>query len=144
MTAKKTDKERLNRRRTAHHRALETLRAESCTLSGMQIWRRLKGVERAAHACALAFCNGESVTVSWPHMGIAHTSFADESAWEICVVSRAHDCVRNILGHVPEGFFVNADARGHALKLDGEAVEIPEGMDVDWGGDGILAATIED
>jgi len=143
MTAKKTDKERLNRRRTAHHRALETLRADSCELSGVQIWRKVKEVERIAHACALAFCNGERLQVTWPLFGLTEYNFRDSDHWPY-VESRARDCLRNILGHVPAGFFVNADARGHALKLDGESVTIPEGMYTDLGGDGILAAIIED
>lgn len=42
-------------------------------------------------------------------------------------------------GNVPEGFFVNGDPRGYALKLDNDKVKIPEGMHTDWGGFGILA-----
>ena len=51
-------------------------------------------------------------------------------------------------GTIPEGVFINSDPRGHALKLDcGDAgqpgVTIPEGMEKDWGGNGILAAEID-
>ena len=50
-------------------------------------------------------------------------------------------------GSLPAGLYINGDPRGHMLKLDcGSAgspgVPIPDGMERDWGGDGILAADI--
>jgi len=53
---------------------------------------------------------------------------------------------------LPKGFMVNADARGYALKLDGDAYDKDPNSDnymplsfTDWGGYGILApAELED
>lgn len=139
----KTSKEVLTRYRIAHHRALETLRAPECDKSGIQLWRKLVEVERMAHAGATAYCNGERIRLSWPLFGVREYDFhADENAWEnLCSV--ATDCVRNIFGHVPPGFFVNGDARGYALKLDPDSTAIPQGMHADMGGNGILAARID-
>lgn len=68
---------------------------------------------------------------------------SDENAWDR--VSRdATVCVRNVFGRIPDGFFVNGDARGCALKLDPDKTPIPEGMHTDWGRNGILAAQIDD
>jgi len=138
-----TSKEVLTRWRTAHHRALETLRAENCSLSGLQLWRKLCEIERLAHAGATAHCNGENIRLVWPLFGPRDYDFrTDENAWEN-LRSVATDCVRNIFKRVPDGFMVNADARGYALKLDGDAVKVPEGMHTDWGRNGILAARID-
>ena len=133
----------VNKFRAAHHRALETLRDESCELSGIQLWRKLRTLESITHSIAEASCNGESIRVTWPLFGIREYDFhSNEDAWEdACNV--ATDCVRNVFGCVPEGFFVNGDARGCALKLDGESVTAPKGMETDWGRNGILAAEIQ-
>ena len=42
-------------------------------------------------------------------------------------------------GTLPDGFCINSDPRGHALKIDGEKAEIPQGLHRDFGGYGILA-----
>lgn len=129
--------------RIAHHRALETLRHPSCELSGVQLWRKCSRLERLSHAGATAYCNGETIQVSWPLFGLREYNFSrDEDAWEQ-FAEVATDCIRNIFGCVPAGFFVNGDARGYALKLDPQKVTIPEGMSTDWGGNGILAAEIK-
>ena len=47
--------------------------------------------------------------------------------------------VREILGRIPRGFFVNGDPRGYALKIDNEKTTIPAGIQTDWGGYGCLA-----
>jgi len=138
----KTHNDVIDRARKAHHLALESLRGPDCQLSGMQIWRRLCALEQLAHSGATAYCNGETVLIAWPLFGPEKYDFRnDENAWErLC--SRATDCVRNILGTVPAGFFVNGDARGYALKIDPDTAPIPEGMHTDWGRNGILAAQI--
>lgn len=143
MNTTKTPKEVLEREHTAHHRALETLRAPTCSKSGIQLWRKLVELERLAHAGATASCNGERILLSWPLFGVREYDFSrDENAWDdLCSV--AADCARNIFGHVPAGFFVNGDARGYALKLDPDKVTIPQGMHTDWGRNGILAARID-
>ena len=138
-----SQKEIVNRERIAHHRALETLRAPSCSLSGSQLWRKICEIERLAHAGAEASCNGENIRIVWPLFGPRDYDFrSDENAWN-ALAQVAKDCVRNVFGCVPQGFFVNGDARGYALKLDPDSVEIPQGMATDWGRNGLLAARIE-
>jgi hypothetical protein len=136
-------KQVIERERIAHHRALETLRDPSCSKSGIQLWRKLCEIERLAHAGATASCNGERIQISWPLFGVREYDFnRDENAWD-ALTGVATDCVRNVFGCVPAGFFVNGDARGYALKLDPEKVTVPAGMHTDWGRNGILAARIE-
>jgi len=144
MNTTTTQKEVLQRERIAHHRALESLRAPSCSKSGIQIWRKLIEIERLAHIGATAWCNREdNVHLSWPLFGVRCYNFhSDENAWD-SLKSVVTDCVRNIFGQVPDGFFVNGDARGYALKLDPDSVTIPQGMHTDWGRNGILAAMID-
>ena len=134
----KTASEHITRRRLAHHRALETLKSPACKLSGLQIWRKLRQIEKVAHDGATAYCNGEAVF----HQGQAFNFRRDETAWHrFSAYIRTQ--VGSVLGQIPAGFFLNGDARGHALKLDSETVTIPEGMETDWGRDGILAAEID-
>jgi len=134
----KTTPEHITQRRLAHHAALETLKAPACNLSGLQIWRKLRQIEKIAHDGATAYCNGEAVF----HQGQAFNFRRDETAWErFTALIRAQ--AGEVLGQIPTGFYVNGDARGHALKLDSETVTIPEGMETDWGRDGILAAEID-
>jgi len=138
-----TSKEVLTRERIAHHRSLETLRAPTCSKSGIQLWRKLCELERLAHAGATASYKGERIRLSWPLFGVREYDFIrDENAWD-SLASVVKDCVRNIFGQVPVGFFVNGDARGYALKLDPEVCEVPQGMCTDWGRNGILAARID-
>lgn len=130
--------------RALHHRALETLRAEHCQLSGLELWRKLVQVERLAHNGAEAACNGERIRIVWPLFGPREYDFCnDENATE-ALSSVVTDCVRNIFGRVPDGFFVNLDPRGYALKLDPDKTTIPAGMHTDWGRNGILAAEINE
>lgn len=141
---KTKDKELIQRMRAAHHRALETLRAPDCQLSGIQLWRKLHELERLANACAVAYCNGDNIRIVWPLFGPRDYDFRTKGsdAWQE-MKPVVFDCIRNILGHIPAGVFLNADARGHTIKLDGEKVKIPQGMQTDWGQDGILAAQID-
>lgn len=134
--------------RKAHHLALESLRADTCELSGIQIWRKLVRLEHVASQITTAACNGETVRINgWPVSGklgwnheIAEIDFCrNENAHDFAVL-RLTDCVRAIFGHVPKGFFVNFDARGNALKIEPE--HTPAGMHQDWGRNGILAAEI--
>jgi hypothetical protein len=114
------------RRRVAHHSALETLRAPGCQLTGLQIWRKLRLVENRVNHAALDYCNGE----------------IDSDQWET-VAQDAGRAVKRIFGWVPDGFFVNGDPRGYALKLDNEKIVLPEKIHRDMGGYGILAPVID-
>lgn len=42
-------------------------------------------------------------------------------------------------GKLPDGFQLNGDPRGYALKLDPAKCKLPTGIQTDWGGYGILA-----
>lgn len=44
----------------------------------------------------------------------------------------------DILGAIPQGFFLNGDPRCYALKIDPEKGST-EGLATDWGGYGLLA-----
>jgi len=113
--------------RENHHRALETLRAPECKLTGLQLWRKLCKIEREASAAALRLCND------------SHYSQEEFDT----VKDSVKEQIRKTFGQIPPGFFVNSDPRGYALKLDNDKTTIPEGMHKDWGGYGILAAVIE-
>jgi hypothetical protein len=113
----------IDRRRANHHRALESLATNG--QSGLQLWRKLRRIEKRAHSFATAYCNGD----------------IDSAEWEL-FTEEFTQSVAEVFGQLPQGFFVNGDARGYALKLDNEKVTIPQGMDTDWGGYGILAAEI--
>ena len=137
----KTDKAQkqlhLQARRDAHNTALASLATNG--KEGLKIWRALRKLEGIAHRHAEAYCNGDVALInSGTHFDYRN----DEEAWSNFSAYVKAEAVK-IFGHVPEGFFINGDARGHSLKLDAERVKIPEGMETDWGGDGILAAVIE-
>jgi len=124
MTTKTPD--HVTKWRENHHKALETLRAPGCKLTGLQLWRKLTHIERAANEAATKYCNGE----------------IDQETFD-AIKEGAEKQVKKTFGQLPTGFFVNGDPRGYALKLDDEKTTIPEGIHKDWGGYGILAAVIE-
>jgi len=68
------------------------------------------------------------------------------AAWDR-LTSAAIDQIRHIFGAVPPGFFVNADARGYALKINneslgGKALIAACKLHTDCGGYGILSPEI--
>lgn len=109
---------------------------------GKKISTELFNLERIAHAGATACCNGENIRCYFkgriPEDFDFHSS---EDAWER-FSARVTDAIRNILGSVPKGFFVNGDARGYALKLEAGSVDLP--MHQDWGSFQILSPSLED
>lgn len=121
----KTATEEIKRRRALHHRALYKLHADrKPKISPAGLWRKLSHIELAVSGAAEAWANGE----------------IDEHAWEALKAECIED-VRAALGRLPDGFFVNSDPRGYALKIR-PGGEIPEGLEKDWGGNGILAPII--
>lgn len=146
----------LDSRRKAHHAALSSLHAsplpdlteshyEAAFLMkrahetrGLAMWRKLRTLEQLAHRGAEAYCNGERLNL---RPGTSFDFRADEDAW-----SQFCECVKGeamkVFGEIPDGFYVNGDARGMALCLDAEKVKIPDGMATNWGGDGLIAADI--
>lgn len=118
----------IQRRRENHHKALEALAAQvGYQTEGLKLWRQLRRVESWAYSKSLAFCNGQIETEDW----------------ELVKVEARARLQKVFGGKLPQGIRINADARGHALKLDSDKVAIPQGMETDWGGDGILAAEID-
>lgn len=81
--------------------------------------RKLKRVEKLAHQIGLDACN----------VGITDE---DRQRRENHVEKR----VIELFGKLPEGFLINGDPRGYALKIDPE--KRVEGLESDWGGYGIL------
>ena len=122
----KTSQEHVRKWRDNHHAALESLSSPANGKSGMQIWRALRKVENTAHRASTAYCNGD----------------IDSDQWET-ITAEIVLKVGKILGHVPNGFFVNGDPRGYALKIDPEKGTVPNGLHTDWGRYGILAAEIK-
>ena len=141
-------KTRVNARRAAHHAALETLRAPGCETPGALIWKHLCRIEARAHDAATAQCNGEAYgsqpfRPDWHEDGTEGTA-ARPTEWE-----RYSDTIRAEVAAVfggipPQGFFLNQDCRGYALKLHPEKCSVPPGLHTDWNHNGILAAEIDD
>ena len=143
------DKELTARWRAMHHRALSSL-AEN-NQDGIGIWRKCRRLEAVARQITTAACNGDGIRLyGWPVSGklgwskmICDLDFhTDYDKAHDLAVDRITACVRVIFGKVPEGFFVNFDARGAALKIEPEVARNKYGLQTDWGGNGILAAEI--
>lgn len=131
MNATTTKHEATLRVRRAHHLALAKFAnvkgsEDDLANAGLKIWRKLRRIEQEAHRMAESYCNG---TIDSDSMDKAEAFFSKE--------------VGDILGQVPRGFFVNRDPRGYALKLDPEFMHVPDGMQKDWGGYGLLAPEID-
>lgn len=118
----KTDTNHKARWTNNQHLALESLRDTLCKLSGAEILTKLKAIESTASRYATAECNGENTPEGWEE--------------------KLTERVKKVFGRVPTGFFINGDPRGYALKIDNEKGIIPEGMQKDWGGYGLLAPKI--
>lgn len=99
------------------------------------MWRKLRRLETEAHDAATAQCNGER------YQSQPFRSDLEMRAFKLTVRSQI---ITVFGGTLPKGFFVNGDPRGYALKLDPDKTTIPEGMETDWGRNGILAAEIND
>ena len=105
-----------------HYDALASLHVDA-DANGQRMYRALRRLEARAGRAAEDACNTPRGSEAWPRI-------RDQ-------VVRG---VRHVFGGtLPPGFFVNADPRGYALKIDNEEVTIPAGMATDWGGHGCLA-----
>lgn len=138
-TDKTAIKQALEHRRAAHHAALFTLAGPKNKKTGLQIWRALRKVEHVAHAAATAYCNGDAFTLAGTRY-----DFRSSGCDAFDALKRDHirpAVARAFGGRIPEGFFVNGDPRGYALKIRAE--HAPAGMATDWGRNGILAADID-
>lgn len=118
----------IQRRRENHHKALESLAYQvNCDTPGLALWRKLRRIESWLSVYSVQHCNGEIET----------------DKWEVIKDQARNRIASAFGGQIPQGVFINSDPRGYALKLDNEKVEIPQGMERDWGGYGILAAEID-
>ena len=118
----------IQKRRVAHHKALETLAYQvGCEAPGLALWRQLRRIESWLSVYSVQHCNGD----------------IDGDKWEEIKQQGRNRLFKVFGGRIPEGVFINSDPRGHALKLDSDKVSVPQGMERDWGGDGILAAEID-
>lgn len=118
----------IQRRRVNHHRALESLAYQvNCETPGLALWRQLRRIESWLSIYSVKYCNGD----------------IDTGKWEAIKDQAQNRLSRVFGGRIPDGIFINGDPRGYALKLDNEKVQLPEGMEKDWGGYGILAAEID-
>jgi hypothetical protein len=121
--------EQLQRRREAHHKALEIIAAMvGCDKPGLKLWRELRRIENTLYPICLNYTNGEN--------GI------DMDKWEAAKDDARARLAKVFGGTVPQGVRINSDPRGHMLKLDCDKATVPQGMERDWGGDGILTAEI--
>lgn len=141
MTKKDRRKAQLDR----HYAALVRL-AKACGVEkadGKKLSVRLLKIERLAHEGATAYCNGETYGI--------YDFNNDETAWE-AFSERIAEMVQDVFGgELPPYFIVNGDARGYALKIRGAEAGNDYGRDLiertglqrDWGGNGLLAPTID-
>lgn len=84
--------------------------------------RSLKALERKAHKWAEDACN----------YGVSDRTYTRRQN----IITAE---VKDILGDIPQGFFINGDPRGYALKLDPEQGADTSGFETDWGRFGILS-----
>ena len=84
-------------------------------------FNRLRQLENIANFNAALYCNGD----------LDGEAYEKRKEGVIRAIKKLHG------GTLPDGFFVNSDPRGYALKIESE--NLPEGIDRDWGGYGILA-----
>lgn len=101
-------------------------------IDGKKISVALFKTERLASNAATAQCNGEA--------------YRNDGDW-LLFVCEVKQMVRQALGTLPPGFFVNSDPRGYALKIDNENPEgqlliATVGLHRDMGGYGILSPEI--
>jgi hypothetical protein len=90
---------------------------------------QLLRIERIAHKAAEDYCNGE---------------IDSEQFDRICEIQEEN--VQRLFAGKLQGFFINGDARGYALKIKDSVMreqyrEI--GLQTDWGGYGLLAPEID-
>lgn len=114
----------VTRQRETHHEALRAMVRGTGKPTGLEVWRKLRRIEARASNYATRLCDGPEI------------SEADQDRIEREIT----DAVRNVFGYLPQGFFVNRDPRGYALKL--QPGSVPYALHEDWGRYQILAPEI--
>src|ERR1043166_5436387 len=145
MEAKLNKRERRAQQLLAHYERCEALarRMGHSNPDGKRISVALLNLERDAHNAATAQCNGEAC---------GGQPYRNDDQWETftrLIKARVGLLLTGGIGREDgaPGLFVNADARGYALKIDNEQLEskaLIESLRLhcDWGGYGILSPEI--
>jgi len=95
LRRKVTERERLQRRRAAHHRALASLLGHDADASaGFALWRKLRRIELDLHRTCLEYTNGEP-TVQLPQ-------------WELHKAHARKQLLAMFGGLLPAGLYINA------------------------------------
>lgn len=148
MNARLNKRERRAQRLLEHYATCERLaRALGVTdPDGKRISTALFKIEREAHRIATAYCNGERASYRFADISGKFDPNVEEGveSWEN-VATRIRLAVGRALGANPAGLFVNADARGYALKIDpdkGKDLIDACRLQTDWGGYGLLSPEI--
>jgi hypothetical protein len=129
--------------RNRHHAALATL-ANKPASEGLSMWRKLRRIETIAHNAATAQCNaapygGQPFRPDYLPDGSEGTE-ENLTPWEVFSESIRAKVAKVFGGELPKGFKFNQDPRGYSLKIDKDKCGIiPQGMETDWGGYGLLA-----
>lgn len=111
--------------RARHHAALKAMMPADSTMSGLDVWRKLRHLECKASRLALQMCNGPEVSEEEKERIDAQVTTG----------------VEKLFGRPLPGFFINHDPRGYALKL--EPGSVPYRLHEDWGRYQILAPVID-
>jgi hypothetical protein len=124
--------EQIERRRAAHHGALVELAGRvGCKVDGFKLWRQLSRLERRLYVVCEHYTNA--------------TGGVDLGAWGKAKADGRVELLRIFGGvEIPAGVYINGDPRGHMLKLDCDEAPVPEGMERDWGGNGLIAPDLEE
>lgn len=127
-----TKQQRRTEQLEAHYRSLERLAARCgvANPNGKKLSVALLKLEREAHQAAEDYCNGVRFQES-------------EEAWDNFTESIKEE-VQALFKQNLDGFFVNGDPRGYALKIQTEQMKAYETIRLhqDWGGYGILSPEI--
>lgn len=114
----------VTRQREAHHEALRSMVRYELKATGLEIWRKLRRIEARATRYTERLCNGPEI------------SEAEQDRIEQEITKS----VETVFGYVPQGFFINRDPRGWALKL--QPGSVPYALHEDLGRYQILAPEI--
>lgn len=149
MRAHLNKRERRAAQLLAHYATCERLAAAcglpAAKIDGKKISVALWKLEREVHDATTARCNGAAFG-SMPFLddcGLDGEE-SESSPWRVYMAFVAQR-LAGILGGLPDGFFINGDARGYALKIDdedGAELIAATRMHTDCGRFGILSPEI--
>lgn len=124
MTKTQRRKERLEKHYATLERLSEFLGKKQ---DGKKLSLKLWKLEQQAHKAATEYCNGDIGALEWEE-----------------VQNKIEIEVAILFVVMPEGFFVNGDARGYALKIGSDFMDRYKDLDLhrDWGGNGVLSPEI--